>query len=582
MSAPAPSSASVERPPVPTGSASRLERARPRVDLGPAGPIDRLERAFLATRSLSLSMLAMSWWAASLPALAWLFAFYLDVVEGWSALRPLSALVLVLAYFVRTTLVVEPARELVRAVAPDLAIDEQAGRPLAVLRTAAPFALGLIFWSTFLGVAAWGGLVGVLGAGWLTALRGAWAPGWIARVAVVDRGGLGAFREALRDGDGQRGEGVAVESLLHVAYLVMFVNFALAGAAVLMLARSFMGIEVGLVDEFVSLRNGFVVLALCLAVLVAFEPVRLGVAAVAFADAAMRRDGLGLRIAIDRSIELAPKRRVVVAATLVLGLVLPVLSLHAPVLAEPPASPMITAAPNAEVPSAETPEVAEARRVATDTSVEVDRTAEAILAGRDYADFGGSRDATFREALDQFFEYLFRLDPDLPDSAAGVGGPTIGLPRGEVFVVLGAIAVVVVLGWLLMSRRPAVPASEPPADATPKVADPRERAAEDWLADAVALRAAGRFTEALRAVYLATLVALDRRRVIEYEPTRTNWQYLRSMKADGAEGQALRRAFASLTRRFDAKWYGGEDTSASEVDDSISLARSLVAPPTSS
>jgi hypothetical protein len=73
------------------------------------------------------------------------------------------------------------------------------------------------------------------------------------------------------------------------------------------------------------------------------------------------------------------------------------------------------------------------------------------------------------------------------------------------------------------------------------------------LDEAARLAAGGDARGALRALYLATLFALDRNRLIEYEPSRTNWQYLRSLP----QGD-VRQAFAAFTRIFDHKWYGHE------------------------
>ena len=76
--------------------------------------------------------------------------------------------------------------------------------------------------------------------------------------------------------------------------------------------------------------------------------------------------------------------------------------------------------------------------------------------------------------------------------------------------------------------------------------DRRRRAAQRARADARcstrrrALAARGDLRGALRALYVAALVALDRSRLIEYEPRKTNGQYLRGMPhgdvRDGVRG----------------------------------------------
>ena len=63
----------------------------------------------------------------------------------------------------------------------------------------------------------------------------------------------------------------------------------------------------------------------------------------------------------------------------------------------------------------------------------------------------------------------------------------------------------------------------------------------------------------LRALYLATLASLDRGRLIEFEPSKTNWQYIRAMP----RGEA-RKLFADFTVIFDRKWYGHEPANADD------------------
>jgi hypothetical protein len=93
------------------------------------------------------------------------------------------------------------------------------------------------------------------------------------------------------------------------------------------------------------------------------------------------------------------------------------------------------------------------------------------------------------------------------------------------------------------------------------------------LDEAAQLAARGLHREAFRSLYLATLVALDRRGEIDFDPARTNWHYLRQMGAS-----ARTAAFRTFTQLFDRKWYGDEHTTREEYERGRLLATSLTAP----
>ncbi len=88
-------------------------------------------------------------------------------------------------------------------------------------------------------------------------------------------------------------------------------------------------------------------------------------------------------------------------------------------------------------------------------------------------------------------------------------------------------------------------------DPSSALAKPAESSA--GLADELA--AQGSFREAIRHLYLALLARLHRDGAIDYDPTRSNWDYLSTFK--GPSG--ARSAFRDLTSRFDFAWYGNLD-----------------------
>ncbi len=66
--------------------------------------------------------------------------------------------------------------------------------------------------------------------------------------------------------------------------------------------------------------------------------------------------------------------------------------------------------------------------------------------------------------------------------------------------------------------------------------------------------AQGEFRRAFRLLYLAMLVALDTAQVLRFDRSKTNWEYLRALRAAGQS--AVYAQMTPLTRDFDRIWYG--------------------------
>ena len=199
--------------------------------------------------------------------------------------------------------------------------------------------------------------------------------------------------------------------------------------------------------------------------------------------------------------------------------------------------------------------------------------AERILDRPEVDEHAVTRGQGIRQLVERLIEWLFRQrDPIEAPQAPAI--PVFSLP-GPVVFLIGAILVLAAFVAVLVITRPSLRrAARPLAEATgaPVAIDPRERAPDEWIDDAAALAAKGLFREALRALYLATLVALDRRRLIRFDPTLTNGQYLRQMP----EGDA-RRGFRELSRIFDHKHYGREDTLERDYRAARALADAILA-----
>jgi len=77
----------------------------------------------------------------------------------------------------------------------------------------------------------------------------------------------------------------------------------------------------------------------------------------------------------------------------------------------------------------------------------------------------------------------------------------------------------------------------------------------DWLLAAEEKAGQGDFRGALRGIYISALLEMDDRRLISYDPTKTNSEYLREMDEKAAD---LMAPFKSLVKLFECKWYGLE------------------------
>src|SRR5690606_5139446 len=113
------------------------------------------------------------------------------------------------------------------------------------------------------------------------------------------------------------------------------------------------------------------------------------------------------------------------------------------------------------------------------------------------------------------------------------GGLSLPLPGPLFFLVMGVLFVLLIAVYLISTRERALPSEQASTPSAPKAEDSRDRAPTEWLDSAAQLAAQGKYREALRALYLATLVVLDRRQLLTFDPTLTNWQYLRQLRNSG-------------------------------------------------
>ena len=133
-------------------------------------------------------------------------------------------------------------------------------------------------------------------------------------------------------------------------------------------------------------------------------------------------------------------------------------------------------------------------------------------------------------------------------------------------ILVGAVVVVAaVLAFMAWRRRePPMLAAESTLVASQADADPRSRAANEWIRYAQELLALGRHREAIRAWYHAILVGCWSHGLLHHRVGLTNWEYAFALSA----ANSWRARFLDLTLRFDQAWYGGRV----EVDESQAFA----------
>lgn len=85
---------------------------------------------------------------------------------------------------------------------------------------------------------------------------------------------------------------------------------------------------------------------------------------------------------------------------------------------------------------------------------------------------------------------------------------------------------------------------------------------EQLLQTAEAQASAGRYKEALRSIYTAALLLLDRARLLVYAESGTNWEYLKTLSELPSPGPA--DIMQPMTLLFDQKVYGCRDVSAQD------------------
>lgn len=150
-------------------------------------------------------------------------------------------------------------------------------------------------------------------------------------------------------------------------------------------------------------------------------------------------------------------------------------------------------------------------------------------------------------AIAEFFERL------ASNTARGV------LEARDLVILVAVLVVAAVLAWFVRTlRRNLVPEQELP----PELMGKEARTPAEAFDNAQRYINAGDYRSAVRQLYLATLLMLDRRGRIKYDPTLTNREYLRQVSKDTRAATALQ----PIVETFDRTWYGFEPISSDEFE----------------
>ncbi|MBX3118744.1 MAG: DUF4129 domain-containing protein [Fimbriimonadaceae bacterium] len=150
---------------------------------------------------------------------------------------------------------------------------------------------------------------------------------------------------------------------------------------------------------------------------------------------------------------------------------------------------------------------------------------------------------------------LFRRRPQANINAPNVNTGGLGdLGRLLIYLVIGILAAIL-LYFIALALRHARWKSGLKRKAKAMLEDDEpERTLDEWLQQADELAAQGRYREAVRALYLASLLKFDEYGVARFERGETNWEHLARIRKSPRLPSGL--DFEPATRKFDQVWYG--------------------------
>jgi hypothetical protein len=147
----------------------------------------------------------------------------------------------------------------------------------------------------------------------------------------------------------------------------------------------------------------------------------------------------------------------------------------------------------------------------------------------------------------------------------GLHLPSIKMGKGTINTAQFLIVILAITGFLALIYyfvRRGTRNLEPEAIRKPGRDAALPLSPENYFQQAEALASAGDFRSALERTYVGTLLHLGMAERLDFHPTRTNWENLRTLQPDFPKESA--RSLRRISRLFDRKWYGMEALSAED------------------
>ena len=207
---------------------------------------------------------------------------------------------------------------------------------------------------------------------------------------------------------------------------------------------------------------------------------------------------------------------------------------------------------------------------------QIERSARTVLAGPEFA----SDPLPPPTLAERFAAWLDRvLAPfNKPSTNTQTNLPSVNPQIIEgIFIVIGVAAFAVLVAVIVQAIGRRGVRAKPLALDEEEAVLVESRDNDSLLALAEQQAKAGDYRRAFRLVYLAALVALDTGGVLRFDRSKTNWEYLRALRAAGRPD--VYSAMTPLTREFDQVWYGFGRADASHYARALAQYRALLAAP---
>ena len=209
------------------------------------------------------------------------------------------------------------------------------------------------------------------------------------------------------------------------------------------------------------------------------------------------------------------------------------------------------------------------------------QTAHLVLAGPEYGSDPFPPPPLSERIADWLSAQLRKIHwPNAPQvNAPNINAPNISPSFIKGLLILLAAAAVAILVAVLvqaLSRRQVRARPLPLLDET-EAALVEARDTDSLLALAERQAQGGDYRRAFRLIYVATLVALDTGGVLRFDRSKTNWEYLRALRAMGRDD--VYQSMMPLTREFDRLWYGFAPAGPGEYARALGQYRALQSAP---